>query len=708
MPTLNIEGKRVKVDDSFLQLSPEEQASTVDEIAASIGIKPGGMSAPESSAYAPTDAMSEGLGRLSKLTQDAAGGPNQDDMVRANMEASQVERATGNSPVQDAVIDPLMGWGDEAYNATIGAASRMAKDGVGYGEAYKRESMRSNELERRRRERSPIASTAGDVAGVLVPAGAISKAGGSLVARAAGSGLPTRALAGAAEGALYGGVTGGGMADYGEKASGATSGAAIGAAAGGALPVAGAAIRRAGGKVMSAIRSAANPKAEAAARVKEALAKDNARGLVMSADDVASANANGQPIINADRGGQNVRSLARSAANQSPDVWGQMDDLTKQRFYGQSDRAVQKVSKIVGGNVDDLAAQDQLRTAARKANGAAYEKAYGFNLGTRQPMQLDAIQQRVPAQAMREAMQIAKAEGRPFGEQLVASIDDAADQVVFRRTPSMREWDYIQRGLRGVADKAYRSGSGGVGTAYKDLRQELLGVLDEVNPDFKAARLGASAAFGAEDALEAGKKFASTRRNTGEMARAIKDMKPAEKKLFETGFASELVDRLKSPSDSVDVIKQVFGSPEAREKMVMAFGKNKARKLEAFARVESAMHMTRSSLGNSTTARQLAEMGLVGGANLGGTAYGLATGDWRYQALIAAGTAARYGKGKVDQRVIEKIGDLLLSGDPKAMDRIIQNTQASSAYMDALRAVTDSLAKYAPAAGAVTAVSSSQ
>jgi hypothetical protein len=38
MPTLNIQGKRVKVDDSFLQLSPEEQNRTVDEIASQIGV----------------------------------------------------------------------------------------------------------------------------------------------------------------------------------------------------------------------------------------------------------------------------------------------------------------------------------------------------------------------------------------------------------------------------------------------------------------------------------------------------------------------------------------------------------------------------------------------------------------------------------------------------------------------------------------------
>ena len=35
MPTLNIEGRRVKVDDSFLQLSPDQQNATVEEIASS-------------------------------------------------------------------------------------------------------------------------------------------------------------------------------------------------------------------------------------------------------------------------------------------------------------------------------------------------------------------------------------------------------------------------------------------------------------------------------------------------------------------------------------------------------------------------------------------------------------------------------------------------------------------------------------------------
>lgn len=40
MPTLNIEGRRVKVDDSFLSLSPVDQQKQVEEIASQIGVKP--------------------------------------------------------------------------------------------------------------------------------------------------------------------------------------------------------------------------------------------------------------------------------------------------------------------------------------------------------------------------------------------------------------------------------------------------------------------------------------------------------------------------------------------------------------------------------------------------------------------------------------------------------------------------------------------
>src|SRR6478609_7686356 len=47
MATLTVNGRRVKVDDSFLSLPPEQQEATVNEIAASMGATAPAPSGPE-------------------------------------------------------------------------------------------------------------------------------------------------------------------------------------------------------------------------------------------------------------------------------------------------------------------------------------------------------------------------------------------------------------------------------------------------------------------------------------------------------------------------------------------------------------------------------------------------------------------------------------------------------------------------------------
>lgn len=558
------------------------------------------------------------------------------------------------------------------------------------------------------REQNPGMYTGGEIAGVIGTGAALGGAGGlSLAGKAAGKGLGTRVAAGAAEGAAYGGAYGAGGADEGDRLQGAAAGAAAGGAAGAALPVAIAGGRSAINRGMSGYRQVFNPGREAQIRVQNAMARD-AGAVAINSSDAATARLNQQPILNVDRGGETTRALARSATNTSPEARAAFQRATSDRFETQGNRVVRFLSRITGGAVDDLRLQDDLERQARAMNKTAYDRAYAVNFGDSHPVALDALQSRIPADALRNAMRVAQAEGRPFGEQLVASIDDAANTVRFRRAPSMREWDYIQRGLRSATDQAYRSGAGEVGTAYRGLRRELLDTLDSINPAYRQARQGAAAAFGAENALEAGRKFAATTRNTPEMARAVKSMSPAEKKVFQTGFASELIDRTKASRDRANIINSLFGSQESRDKMLLTFGHAKAAELESFVRIENAMDLMRGALGNSTTARQLVELGLVSGGS--GGAYGLATGDWNNAAMIGAGIgAARFGaqkaSAKLNENVMTKIADILLSGDEKALTRVTQNAMVSPEYMTNLRAITDAIYRAAsPIAGGAAAV----
>lgn len=78
MTTLTINGQKVKVSDDFLSLSPEEQNSTVDEIAKSLGAAPAPAITPEATPTAtpgtlPVSAMSPvaqgGMAAMSGMTQ---------------------------------------------------------------------------------------------------------------------------------------------------------------------------------------------------------------------------------------------------------------------------------------------------------------------------------------------------------------------------------------------------------------------------------------------------------------------------------------------------------------------------------------------------------------------------------------------------------------------------------------------------------------
>lgn len=86
MPTLTIEGRKVTVDDSFLQMSPEQQNATVDEIARSLGVT------AQPSTPAPTPAP-------------APAQPSTIDTMLAGMDRPQT--AAPEQPVNQGIDAPL-------------------------------------------------------------------------------------------------------------------------------------------------------------------------------------------------------------------------------------------------------------------------------------------------------------------------------------------------------------------------------------------------------------------------------------------------------------------------------------------------------------------------------------------------------------------------------------------------------------------------
>lgn len=182
---------------------------------------------------APSPKMQEGLAELSAVMQNFGRG---EGSIKA--EADKIEKLSGTGTFADMTGSGMakgIPFADEIYSllsAIPNAAIRFAKGEAPVNE-YERSMQLQEELQKRRESRSPIASTAGAVAGGLGAAGPLVKGGATLLQGAKAT-LPSLMGRGAAEGSLYGMAYGAGEGRGLEgRAFNAGTGALFGGAAGG-------------------------------------------------------------------------------------------------------------------------------------------------------------------------------------------------------------------------------------------------------------------------------------------------------------------------------------------------------------------------------------------------------------------------------------------------------------------------------------------
>lgn len=592
------------------------------------------------------------------------------------------------------------GFSDELFAAgltipeMIRGAATGQDEGKGVidrvGDAYSRALDFNRRFEGQAQERSPAAFTAGEIAGgVMLPAGA---------ART-GATLGQQALRGAQVGAAYGGAYGVGS---GETPAGRFAGGVSGALTGGALGALGIAategVVRGVGKLaepfVQAYRGTRDPGGEAARRVSSALKRDltaGQRGL--GPQEFALERATGTPVTLMEIGGETTRALGRSAANTSPEARIALEEITSERFREQAPRIAQWFDDNFNIRLTSDV-MERLQTEARKVNRPAYKQAYED--GAR-GVWTDELSQLVQAPEVQNAIRIAQTQARNWAvregfKPPIGAFTIQDGRTVLTKTengntilPSLQLLDYVKRSLD-------QSGSPLAAQFAKTLRDHL----DELVPSYQAARSGAAKYFGKQDALEAGAEFATMTSDPREAAKAIAKLTPEEKKLFETGFVSTLVNKIRESPDQRSILNRIATSPNARQRIELAIGPKKAREFEARMRIEDLMDRARKAVqGNSTTARQLAEMGLAGGAGIYGSVavYNQDPTSIAYSALVAAMVA---GRRRIDRRVAEQVARLLTSNDPRMLQRGFQIVTKNQKMLDALRAAELRLA--APAA----------
>lgn len=666
MPLLNIEGRKVRVDDSFLQLSEDEQHAKVDDIAKKLKLTPG---------------MAEGIGRgFARGVPILGGALNKAD-------------AAFNAALAP-VVDPLLP--DSFQKLPEGS----------FGERYQHALDIQEGKDKRFSEDHPIADAVAEIAGGVASTGVAAQTKtGAKVLGLTGDTLKQLATRGAVSGA------GIGAADAAVRGDNPLTAGLVQGAIGAAAPGVGRLVSMAATPIRNAIRGATDPIGEAERVVAGGLDRDMKAGDVgLTPQEFVEAKAAGQPVNLLDAGGETTRAIARSAANLSTEGRGELNRAIDSRFESQSPRLVEWLNHTFHfPNAD--AQQQALEHVERVVNRSNYARA--MKEGDRDIMspELDRL---MGSPALVEAMKKAAVSGkdRAITQGLGAmrqgvTVENGLVKFTPGKNgvptyPNLAFWDATKRELDDATSKAMRSGAKEEASTLTQLTKSLRSELDKIVPSYQTARAGAASFFGAENAIEAGQNFVGASRKFGIPAvrRQLAKMSPQERQLFQDGYVSRLVETIEQMPDRRSVLNKIQNSPAAKEEIRVALGPQRANEVEARLRVENVMDLARPALqGNSTTTRQLVELGLAGG--VGG--YESYTGDPEALMKAALVYGAARGHRVLDERVARHVARLLISNNVSQLQKGIELVSKNPALIGAIRNADAGLASIA-ARGAVPGV----
>lgn len=385
-----------------------------------------------------------------------------------------------------------------------------------------------------------------------------------------------------------------------------------------------------------------------------------------------------------------------------------LEKTLNDRFHNQSERVATDVRGLVSGGANAHKTADQLVAEYDVARGPFYKAA--FRHPNAQGMWDSDFAQMATAPEVQNAIRMATVNARseaaklglapppnPFvvtkDGRMILNQFDPNDPLTMMK-PNLQFWDVVKKNL----DAGDRNSQNWA----KALREKL----DTYGTGYDTARGHAAKFFGERDALAAGRSKAAKSMEPNELAKVMRGMNNDERELFREGFASDWADRVIGDiKDTRDLTTAMFNSPNARKRAMVVFGPTGMKKIEARMALETIMDSSRKAMGNSTTARQLIEAGLAGGA-IGGYESG-----WDPKSIVGGailGGGARMGMGhnlaapladsarrtigRVDAKTARRVAELLTSNNPADLARGMQMATGNNKIAEGLRSIANRLA----------------
>lgn len=641
MPTLNIEGKRVKVDDSFLTLSPEEQQRTVEEIAQQIGAKPRN-DAPQTTT---ADGRDNALGMV-------------DTFVRGMADTSG------------------LGFADE-ISAGLGT-------GFGFLGDYDKELARQRAIDDSDYQNRFGTRLAGQIGGGLLGGYGLARLGLSFAGNAAraGAGLGRVAMGSAADGAILGGAQGVGSGEgVGDRLTKGAVGSSVGTLIGGAAPYAIAGVSEAGRAVAAPLMARVRPQPFANRALSAGL---NRAG--MSPDDVAAAltraQADDQGMFTvADAMGHSGQRMLSTVARNPNDMRQQVVDALISRQMGQGERLSRTLAE--GFNAQDTAAQRAASLAAERNNLAGVNYA-NASAGAK-PVNLTGAIDKIDRLLGRDPILGETALSRgPMGlrlKALRAQMQRNGEQLVdFDRIVALKSDLYQQ--MKRNPD---------VANEMRPVYELLDGALENASPTYRAANDAYRAQSRTIDAVDAGTVAASGRTRAADNIQRFNAMEPGERMAFRAGYSDPMIARVEasSISPSTNKARPLMTEKTGQEFPAFAIPQRVDKMGRRIAREQRMFETANAALGGSKTADNLADAAEMAKFDPGVFA-NLLRGRPIAAAVDAVAKMASEAKG-MPPAVMDRIAKTLLETRPDVARQMLRDSGTQAAIRNGRRALANAI-----------------
>lgn len=435
---------------------------------------------------------------------------------------------------------------------------------------------------------------AGSIASTLIAAPVAAAAKAAPVVNAAVQAMPRWAKFGLLGGA-EGGLAGSGNAVEGERLEGAVKGAVIGAPIGAAAPT----VIDAGAKVVGRINAAGSPEANVAADLARAITRDETTPEALTQKLVEASRERPGVVTLADVGGENVRGLVERVAQTPGAGRTQVIPALTQRQQAQATRVTQDLRSLTGTSKTAKQAVDE--TIAERATAAKplYDEAFNFNARA-VPEIVEAFEKETATgygKAILNGSNLRKTLQTEYG---IKDVKDAPLMVLI---------DAWKKEVDDLVGGAVRGGQGNTSRVLTGMQKRVLEVVDAHNPAYLSARNSWAGPSKYLDAIERGKSALTTKESAEEFTSRFAKLTDSEKEAERIGVVSSIVSRMGSDAGKLSDMTKYLRSPEARQKIAAIMPTPEAaekwtRRLDFEV---ASSEMTGRALGNSATARRLAE-----------------------------------------------------------------------------------------------------